>query len=349
MTARTPLRQRSDCPPSDQGHAIKHTSSSANRSGDGANYPAPPWRAVAEDRCLHASVARRGSSGPRVGRGGAARAASMHHFQGGAAQDVMVGNRGGIEAEDLQRLDDHHHAGDDGGGAIGVQAAHGAPLLLGQCGEALEDAPAARHGHHVAVDGVRRPTLQIQVYSSKGGRRARHGDGRAGRRASLRRGPPARRSSGHPRPARSARRWSAGRRRDGARCDERRRPAWRRGRSPRRPLPTTSSVDPPPTSMTTVGVASSGARSLVAPRKVRRASSSPAMTRASSAPSCARTRARNAVAVGGVAHRAREHGRGPLGAVCVDERAVLGEGREHALHRARRRGRPCARGDRPAA
>ena len=60
------------------------------------------------------------------------------------------------------------------------------------------------------------------------------------------------------------------------------------------PLPTTSSVDPPPTSMTTVGVVSPGARSLVAPRKVRRASSSPEITRAWRASSCARTRARKA-------------------------------------------------------
>ena len=34
MTARTPLRQRCDCPPSDHRGAIKHTSSWANRSGD---------------------------------------------------------------------------------------------------------------------------------------------------------------------------------------------------------------------------------------------------------------------------------------------------------------------------
>src|SRR3954465_6382290 len=34
VTARTPLRQRGDCPPSDYRGAIIHTSSSSNRSGD---------------------------------------------------------------------------------------------------------------------------------------------------------------------------------------------------------------------------------------------------------------------------------------------------------------------------
>ena len=85
----------------------------------------------------------------------------MHHFQGGAAQDVMVGNRGGIEAEELQGLDDHDHAGHDGGGAIGVQAAHLAALCLGQRGEALEDPPTRGQGHHMTVDAVRRQILQI--------------------------------------------------------------------------------------------------------------------------------------------------------------------------------------------
>ena len=44
------------------------------------------------------------------------------------------------------------------------------------------------------------------------------------------------------------------------------------------PAPMTSSVEPPPMSSTSVGVTSSGSRSLVAPRKVRRASSSPDST-----------------------------------------------------------------------
>ena len=47
-----------------------------------------------------------------------------------------------------------------------------------------------------------------------------------------------------------------------------------------RPVPRTSSVDPPPMSSTRVGAGSSGSRSLVAPRKVSRASSSPGIRRA---------------------------------------------------------------------
>ena len=97
----------------------------------------------------------------------------MHHFQGGAAQDVVVGDLGGIEAEELQRLDDHHHAGDDRGGAVGVQAADLAALRLGQRGEAREDAPARGQGHHVAVDAVGRITLQIEVYRAQRRRGAR--------------------------------------------------------------------------------------------------------------------------------------------------------------------------------
>ena len=98
------------------------------------------------------------------------------------------------------------------------------------------------------------------------------------------------------------------------------------------PLPTTSSVEPPPTSMTSVGVASPAARSLVAPRKVSRASSSPAMTRASSPSPCSRTACEEVLAVGGVAHGAREHGDGPLRSLLVDDPLVLAHGAEHARH-----------------
>ena len=76
----------------------------------------------------------------------------MHRFQGGSAQDVMVGNHDGIEAEQLQGLDDHDHPGHDGGRAIGVQPADLAALCLGQRGEALEDRSDMRSGHHMPVD-----------------------------------------------------------------------------------------------------------------------------------------------------------------------------------------------------
>ena len=78
----------------------------------------------------------------------------MHRFQGRATQEVMVGNRGGIEPEDLERLDDHDDSGDDGGRAVGVQAPDRTPLRLGHAGQAFEDAAAGRERHHMAVHGV---------------------------------------------------------------------------------------------------------------------------------------------------------------------------------------------------
>ena len=109
-----------------------------------------------------------------------------------------------------------------------------AALCLGQRGEALEDPPARGQGHHVAVDAVGRVMLQIEVYRAQGRRGAGHGDGRAPRSGGPRVEPLPRRSRGRPRPARAARRGSAGRWRGGARCGGRRRPGSRRGSSPRR-------------------------------------------------------------------------------------------------------------------
>ena len=81
------------------------------------------------------------------------------------------------------------------------------------------------------------------------------------------------------------------------------------------PLPTTSSVEPPPTSMTSVGVASPG-RALAR----RAAEGQPRLLVAADdarvEPVALRAHAREEVlAVGGVAHGAREHGDRPLGAL----------------------------------
>ena len=218
----------------------------------------------------------------------------MHRFQGGAAQDVMVRNRGAIEAEEPQRLDDHDHPGDDGGGAVGMQSAHRAPLR-----------PRAGRRGAARIAGSWRGTPRDR------GRRRRSNTPDPGLSHRARspcpprrwpREPPRERSAAPP--ARTIERTSAASASSSAEVGgsvARWRSVWRTTpacvetwKLTSSPLPTTSSVDPPPTSMTTVGVVSPGARSLVAPRKVRRASSSPGITRAWRASSCARTRARNA-------------------------------------------------------
>ena len=98
------------------------------------------------------------------------------------------------------------------------------------------------------------------------------------------------------------------------------------------PAPTTYSVEPPPMSMTTTGSGAPAARSLVAPRNVSRASSSPGIVRASS-PKLVAHASVNAGAVRRVAHGAREHGDGALGAQRVDRLAVLGEHGDDAVDR----------------
>ena len=277
ITARKPLRQRERLSVVGPGPAIKHTSSSANKSGDG------PLTRAADAASSSAGGRRQRPRAPsrrsRPGRRRAAGAARCTVSKAAPRRRSWSETAVRSRPKTSQRLDDHDHPGDDGGGAVGVQSAHRAPLRLGQRGE------ASRMRRQLARDTTwpwtrSRITLQIQVDRPERGRRARHGDRCATPPRERSAAPPARRSRARPRPARasssavggSVARW---------RSVWRTTPAWvETWKLTSSPLPTTSSVDPPPTSMTRVGVASPGARSLVAPRKVRRASSSPAMTRA---------------------------------------------------------------------
>ena len=114
----------------------------------------------------------------------------------------------------------------------------------------------------------------------------------------------------------------AGRRAGGARCGARR-PAWVetwKSISPRAPV--TSSVEPPPMSTTSSGVASPRSRAAVAPRNVSRASSSPLSVRASR-PKRSRTAAVNSAPLSASRTADGEHGEAPLAAVALDRSAVL--------------------------
>ena len=135
---------------------------------------------------------------------------------------------------------------------------------------------------------------------------------------------------------------SAGRRGGGARCGGRRRPAWRRGSPAAPPAPQTSSVDPPPMSITTSRSGRRAGRAAVAPANVAAASSSPLSVRPSS-PKRVADRGRERRAVGRVAHRRGHHRGAGVAAVARDRRRVALERGEHA--RLRRLAEPARRLD----
>jgi hypothetical protein len=152
--------------------------------------------------------------------------------------------------------------GDDGGAPIGVQSTHLAAPRLGQGGETLEDGPALVEGHHVpwTLSGDKHTPIQVHraervaVPATAMAVRARLADlgwnrfrvDARGRRARARAAPAA--SGG------SVARWRS--------CGGRR-PAWvETWKLTSSPLPTTSSVEPPPTSIDERGrrVTGAGAR-----------------------------------------------------------------------------------------
>ena len=216
----------------------------------------PRWRAIKPPRSE--------TTGPRVA-GPSARA--IHRFQGGAAQDVVVGNLGGIEAEGPERLDQVHRAGDDRGGAAGWSRR---PRGAGRRSSprACSRAFSARSRVRRPVDAGRVVGLQLLVYRGERGRRAGDRDRRLRARSRISAGTSAvmmsRTSSA--RIACHLRRARAGRSGCGARSGARRRSGWRRGRRASPPSPTTNSVDPPPMSITTTGSGRRGSRSPSRPR-----------------------------------------------------------------------------------
>ena len=188
------------------------------------------------------------------------------------------------EAEGAHRLDQDHHAGDDRRRAVGVQAGDRAALLeRSSPARRREDRSQRATLEHVAVDprgvvGLERLVDRGAAEVGRAGDRDRRA---AGRRASRRERAPTM-------PARTSARERVqlvGRRRvvvqvalglahDAGLGGDVEAPLARRA-------PTTNSVEPPPMSITERRRASPRSRSLVAPRNVSRASSSPEIVRAS--------------------------------------------------------------------
>jgi hypothetical protein len=96
----------------------------------------------------------------------------MHRFQGGAAEDVVLGNLDGIEAKRVERLDQVGGAGDDGGRSGRVQPGYLAAPCAGHPGERLEVLLGAVAAQDVAVDAIGVVRLQFLVYRGERGRRA---------------------------------------------------------------------------------------------------------------------------------------------------------------------------------
>ena len=131
--------------------------------------------------------------------------------------------------------------------AISARSASGAEAKL------REQALDRRQREDVAVDPLGVVGVEPELDRGERGRGAGDGDPLGGSRL----GPPATRGldqrRGRRRQAPRARARSGGRRRCGARCGGRRRPAARCGRRSPRRVPTISSVEPPPMSITRVG------------------------------------------------------------------------------------------------
>ena len=153
-----------------------------------------------------------------------------------------------VEAECGQRASQHHHAGDDRRRPVGVEPGHLAALLERDRGElarawragARQDSRWPSTSRPSAPRSMPADWVAVPATATAAVTRSRS---RAGTAVGERAARPRRRAPRAPRAP-------AGRSAGGARSGGRRRPGSRRGRRPRPRSPITSSVEPPPMSIT---------------------------------------------------------------------------------------------------
>ena len=171
----------------------------------------------------------------------------------------MLGHLERAQPEQRQRLEQDDRAGDDRRRAVGVEPAHLPALVQRQPGQPLEDPPALRRAHarsprpcpgrRARAPGRSTPsTSRCPPPRSRAPPIRRRSLGHAGGRGSRGRRAPARRA--RPAVGGSECRW---------RSVWRTTPAWLdTWKVISRPVPITNSVEPPPMSITSVGVRSLG-------------------------------------------------------------------------------------------